>query len=222
MTEHSLYAAASMGYGTKQIIEQLGAWSKVEVPQSLKAWIKDKSGSYGKVKLVLRENEHHVETADIKVMRRLLKDKRVRDCMVKPKNDMGIVTGDVAALVQKSTIELLEKQFDEFADDENVDDVVWDGMDTSIDDSQGKKKKKKKTREVEHFAIAPGKYREIKKACTDIGYPIIEEYDYKNDKRPLVGVSARRVDKSRTGLELKSADSLRRLCVRRARTRCAQ
>lgn len=209
MTEHSLYAAASMGYGTKQIIEQLGAWSKVEVPQSLKAWIKDKSGSYGKVKLVLRENEHHVETADIKVMRRLLKDKRVRDCMVKPKNDMGIVTGDVAALVQKSTIELLEKQFDEFADDENVDDVVWDGMDTSIDDSQGKKKKKKKTREVEHFAIAPGKYREIKKACTDIGYPIIEEYDYKNDKRPLVGVSARRVDKSRTGLELKSADYVR-------------
>jgi DNA excision repair protein ERCC-3 len=209
MTEHSLYAAASMGYGTKQIIEQLKAWSKVEIPESLEAWIKNKTGKYGKVKLVLRENEHHVETADIRVMKRLLLDKRVKDCMIKQKNDMGVVAGDAAVLVQKSTIELLEKQFDEFADDENVDDVVWDGMDTDVNVKQSKKKKKKKTREVEHFAIAPGKYRDIKKACNEIGYPIIEEYDYKNDKKPLKGASARRVDKSRTGLELKSADYVR-------------
>ncbi len=209
MTEHSLYAAASMGYGTDQIINRLKAWAKVEISASLERWIKDKTGRYGKVKLVLRENEHHVETADVRVMRKLLKDKRIKDCMVKPKNDMGIVTGDAAALVQKSTIELLEKQFDEFADDENVDDVVWDGMDTSTGDEISTKKKKKKTREVEHFAIAPGKYRDIKKACSDIGFPIIEEYDYKNDKKPLVGASARRVDKSRTGLELKSADYVR-------------
>jgi len=79
MTEHSLYAAASMGYGTKQIIEQLKVWSKVELPKDLGAWIKDKTGKYGKVKLVLRENEHHVETADVKIMRRLLLDKRVKE-----------------------------------------------------------------------------------------------------------------------------------------------
>ena len=217
MTEQSLYAAASMGFGTKHIIEQLKIWSKVELPKDLGAWIKDKTGKYGKVKLVLRENEHHVETADVKIMRTLLKDKRVKECMVKPgegrdKSAAAAAAGgaDAASLVQKTTVELLERQFDEMADDEDVDDVVWDAMDTGVvSKKEKKKKKKKKTREVEHFSIAPGKYRDIKKACNDIGYPIIEEYDYKADKKPLKGASARRIDKSRTGLELKSADYVR-------------
>ena len=205
MTQHSLYAAASMGLETKKIIEQLRVWSKYELPPDLENWIKQETRRYGKVKLVLKQNVHHIETTDTKVMARLLSDKRVKECMVSG------ASGDAAAAVQKSTVELREKQFDEYMDNDNAEDVVWDAMETdaSLAKPSKKKKKKKRTREVEHFAIAPDKYRQIKEVCQKIGYPIIEEYDYKNDKKPLKGASARRADKSRTGLELKSADDVR-------------
>jgi hypothetical protein len=216
MTMHSLYAAASMGLTPKRIVEQLKVWSKTEVRADLESWIKEKTGKYGKVKLVLRENEHRVETAHRKVMRELLSDPDVRECMDK-KIEVAADGSAVAGGAEVSTIELREKQWDEHAQaEEHQDDVVWDEM---ISSSLGKKRKQL---DVEHFRIAEGQYRAIKKACKDCGgedagYPLIEEYDYLNDKKPLRGVTWR-PPSERTGLQLKSAEYIRdyqALCMKR-------
>jgi DNA excision repair protein ERCC-3 len=203
MTMHSLYAAASMGLTFKRIVRQLQAWSKTMISPELEDWIKEQTGRYGKVKLVLRQDEHYVETAYKDVMRKLLKDDRVRKC-----REIG---GDAATTsgVVTDTLDLHAKQFEEYADDDDAEDIYFETVETQEGLSRHKKKRKL---EIERFAVAAGCYREIKKACLDLGYPLIEEYDYLNDRKPLRGVSWREslsTESWRTGLQLRSVDNIR-------------
>lgn len=82
MTPHSLYAAVSVGLETENIIEVLNRMSKVPVPDELCEFIRECTHSYGKVKMVLKQNKHFVESSDPETLRILLRDKVIADARV--------------------------------------------------------------------------------------------------------------------------------------------
>ena len=64
LTPHSLYAAVSVGLDPKDIISVLDRLCKMPIPVNIIQFIHSCSKSYGKVKLVLKDNRFFVESSD--------------------------------------------------------------------------------------------------------------------------------------------------------------
>lgn len=90
LTDHSLYAAVSVGLKTENIIEVLNRMSKVPVPDEISEFIRSRTVSFGKVKLVLKKNKHYVESGHPETLRTLLRDEIIAQARVMP------VEGEVA------------------------------------------------------------------------------------------------------------------------------
>ncbi|AFN82430.1 DNA repair helicase Rad25 [Encephalitozoon romaleae SJ-2008] len=121
ITAYSLYAAVSVGLTTGDIIETLDRFSKNHLPRSVKVFITECTLSYGKVKLVMKENSFFLEAANESVYKILSEDTVIRSHTVGgPKEKGGL----------------------------------------SI--------------EVENVEM-------VKKRCIEVDYPLIEEYDFRND-----------------------------------------
>jgi len=101
LTSYSLYAAVSVGLQTEDIIEVclssapfwltetetgaiqvLNRMSKVPVPESITNFIRERTLSYGKVKLVLKHNKYYVESSHPETLQTLLKDDVIRSARV--------------------------------------------------------------------------------------------------------------------------------------------
>ncbi|KAK0469886.1 P-loop containing nucleoside triphosphate hydrolase protein [Desarmillaria tabescens] len=177
LTPYSLYAAVSVGLQTEDIIEVLNRLSKVPVPDSIISYIRDRTLSYGKVKLVLKHNKYFVESSHPETLQLLLKDRVIREArIVSTQTDTSIkaatfTTSKAPTKVPKSdrltplpppislmliylrlSLELMEaNEIDE--DDDNV----------------------------HAFEIHDAKIDDVKKQCTVLDYPMLEEYDFRND-----------------------------------------
>lgn len=86
LTPHSLYAAVSVGLQTEDIIEVLNRLSKVPVPTELTDFIRERTSSVGKVKLVLKHNRYFVESSHPETLRLLLKDPIISAARVTPED----------------------------------------------------------------------------------------------------------------------------------------
>ncbi|KAJ3031828.1 UNVERIFIED_CONTAM: hypothetical protein HDU68_012334 [Siphonaria sp. JEL0065] len=82
LTEYSLYAAVSVGIQADSIIHVLNKLCKTDIPEKLISFIRLHTKSYGKVKLVLKDNHQFVESAYPDVLRQLLQDKVIADARV--------------------------------------------------------------------------------------------------------------------------------------------
>lgn len=121
ITAYSLYAAVSVGLTTDDILVTLDRFSKNTIPRSIKVFITECTLSYGKVKLVMKENSFFLEAADEGTHRMLLDDAVIRSHVV------GCTEGTGRQWIEVRNVE------------------------------------------------------QIKKRCIEIDYPLIEEYDFRND-----------------------------------------
>lgn len=74
LTPYSLYAAVSVGLNPSDIIEVLNRLSKSPVPENVHRFIVESTRSFGKIKLVLKQNKYFVESAHPDILRTLLQD----------------------------------------------------------------------------------------------------------------------------------------------------
>lgn len=186
ITTHSLYAAVSVGLETDDIISVLNRLSKVPVATSVVEFIKAATHSYGKVKLVLKHNRYFVESSSAEILRMLLKDDVIGKLRLQTneqdKTSDGLVETQAPTqgnLVipgtkknhedEKSNNENNNEQQD---DVENIyADVIADAEDENADDT------------VHSFEISSENVETVKKRCQEIDYPMLEEYDFRNDTR---------------------------------------
>lgn len=82
ITEFSLCAAVSVGLDSTSILSVLSKLSKTPLPESVEEFITEKTESFGKLKLVLREGEFWVESRFERVVKRVLQDETVASCRV--------------------------------------------------------------------------------------------------------------------------------------------
>lgn len=190
LTSYSLYAAVSVGLQTEDIIEVLNRLSKVPVPEAIITFIRECTLSYGKVKLVLKHNKYFVESSHPETLQLLLKDSIIRDArVVSRSNETNKMTTFTTAkvpvkgnLVIPGTKETEKKKDDASktssasvgngnTDAELFTSVVGvDGDEIDEDDDN-----------VHAFEIDDAKIDDVKKRCNELEYPMLEEYDFRND-----------------------------------------
>eukprot|EP00965_Chrysotila_dentata_P054682 1815387-Pleurochrysis_carterae.AAC.1 len=61
LTPYSLYAGASMGLRTADILSAMERFSKTKVPAEVEAQVTSSTSRYGKVKLVLQHDRYYIE-----------------------------------------------------------------------------------------------------------------------------------------------------------------
>ncbi|KAI0261508.1 DNA helicase [Gloeopeniophorella convolvens] len=191
LTSYSLYAAVSVGLQTEDIIDVLNRLSKVPVPETIINFIRERTLSYGKVKLVLKHNKYFVESSHPETLQHLLKDKAIRDArVVSTASDANKMTTFTTAkapvkgsLVIPGTKEADKKQEEaskstpgasagaNATDGDLFTSVVGVEGDEIDEDDEN----------VHAFEIDDAKIDDVKKRCNELEYPMLEEYDFRND-----------------------------------------
>ncbi|UPK97857.1 hypothetical protein LCI18_008792 [Fusarium solani-melongenae] len=181
MTPHSLYAAVSVGLSPEDIIGTLDRFLKTQLPPSIKQFVLSCTTSYGKVKLVLKNNRYFVESIDREILQMLPKDKAIKKFRLHGSGKVntaaapmmgGIVipgTKDAAGLQEANLSRKTAKQPTET----NLSADVY----AALNEDEGDEKKT-----TYNFEIPDAAVEAVQKRCLDLSYPILEEYDFRFDR----------------------------------------
>ncbi|MCJ1312557.1 transcription factor TFIIH complex ERCC-3 subunit [Agyrium rufum] len=190
LTVHSLYAAISVGLQPQDIINFLDRLSKTPLPQGIKDFILISTKAFGRVKLVLKHNRYFLETPDAKVLQDLMRDEVIGTHVAQGQDNIitesapkqgGIVipgTKDAAGIKQAQNQQEKKVIQGDGEDDEGKpkeDDILMALREDDDDDDD--------IEDQIHSVEVPGANVEIvQKRCLDLGYPVLEEYDFRNDQ----------------------------------------
>ncbi|EFY98809.1 hypothetical protein MHUMG1_06054 [Metarhizium humberi] len=182
LTTHSLYAAVSVGLSPTDIINTLERFLKTPLPDEIRSFITSCTQSYGKVKLVLKNTKYYVESPDPEMLQMLLKNPVIGPLRVQGTEEIttsaapkigGLVipgTKNAAGVKQANGLSQGAEQQNEQAVNEGD---VLATLNEEDDDDQ----------EVTHsFEIADKDVETVQKECLNLGYPVLEEYDFRRDE----------------------------------------
>ena len=184
LTEHSLYAALSVGLSGQDIIRTLEKLSKTPLSSTISDFINRHTKSYGKVRLVLRDNRFFVESEEPGIIQMLLNDAVVGLCR---KEGAEVVQGTLAnkaAVISGTSDARGAKQT---ADQQaSISEPPQDGRDLKEDEImmalRDEDDEEDPTKQTHSFEIGPNTREKVAERCLDIGYPALSEYDYQNDR----------------------------------------
>ena len=173
LTPYSLYAAVATNIETESIITVLERLSKNVLPKEVKKFVRDCTSKYGKAKLVLKHNKFYVESEFPMVLRELLRDPTIAQARIHEDveqanvDEHGFLT-QTKAEEMKENLEMLREPGDGDSDDED-----------DIDNPQGKQQKRPAV--VVSFQVDGVKVENVKRQAIELDYPLMEEYDFRND-----------------------------------------
>ncbi|KAI1615214.1 DNA excision repair protein ERCC-3 [Exophiala viscosa] len=190
-TEHSLYAALSVGLRGEDIIRALEKLSKTPVPETVIEFINRHTKTYGKVRLVLRNNKFYVESDERPIIDMLLKDPVIGPCKsVGTDVQVGRIQTK-ATVIQGTSNAKGVKQAGESNVEMPRDDPSKENeaMIAALRDEEDEEDTYK---EAPNFEIGANKRDVVAKQCLDIGYPAISEYDFAGDhENPTLPIDLR-------------------------------
>jgi DNA excision repair protein ERCC-3 len=183
LTNHSLYAAVSVGLSPDDIIRTLDRFCKVKLPESMRDFIHGCTKSYGKVKLVLKNTKYFVESPDPEVLQILLKDPVIGPLRVKGTEVItsaaakkGLVIPGTQNAAGVRQVNNLQPGGGQAKEGEVVpdDNAVFSTLNDDDEDED----------EVTHaFEIPDSAVETVQKRCLDpLAFPVLEEYDFRNDE----------------------------------------
>ncbi|KAM0562219.1 hypothetical protein ACHAPJ_002664 [Fusarium lateritium] len=183
LTTHSLYAAVSVGLSPEDIINTLERFLKTPLPDEIRNFINNCTKSYGKVKLVLKNTKYYVESPDPNMLQTLLKNPKIGPLRVQGTEEIttsvapkigGLVipgTQNAAGVKQANG---LGQSGEQGKDGQPVEEgEVFATLNEEDDEDQ----------EVTHsFEIADKDVETVQKECLNLGFPVLEEYDFRRDE----------------------------------------
>lgn len=183
LTSYSLYAAVSVGLQTHDIIEYLQRLSKTAVPEGIMEFIKMSTHSYGKVKLVLKHNRYFVESQFPDVIQKLLKDPVIQECRLRNSAEAsadGLITQTQtkgAAIQFGKPGASTDNPADDGQSKQVPDDITnfYEKLDKDEDDDEDT------ALQTVSFEVNQEKIETIQKRCIELEYPLLAEYDFRND-----------------------------------------
>jgi len=183
ITTQSLYAAVSVGLNSEDIIKTLDRFLKNKMPPNVIKYITHCGKSYGKVKIVLRNNKYFVETADPVVLQMLLKDPKIGPCRVQGAEEITMSAPTMAGLAIPGTKDAAGVREAEGLDksksnqDQNGQNPTAEEVYAALDEDDNDD-----DQDVIHaFQIKDEKVSTVAQRCLVLHYPALEEYDFKND-----------------------------------------
>ena len=188
LSVHSLYAAVSVGLIPQDIINFLDRLSKTPLPEEVKTFILTCTQAFGKVKLVLKDNRFFLETPDNKVLQQLIKDevigaRRVEDAAgiiteKAPKIGGVIIPGtkDAAGVRQGVGVQGSDQSLTNNPNSVEKEDDIFMTLREDDDDDDNDDDMQIHSVEIPRDGVEP-----VQKRCLQLGYPVLEEYDFNND-----------------------------------------
>ncbi|CAH2305146.1 TFIIH basal transcription factor complex helicase XPB subunit isoform X1 [Pelobates cultripes] len=182
LTAYSLYAAVSVGLQTSDIIEYLQKLSKTGVPDGIVQFIKLCTVSYGKVKLVLKHNRYFVESAHPEVIQELLQDGVIRSCRLRTAEgeETELIT---ETFTSKSAIskgnESGGPSTSQVPESQDKPDIPTDLFE--FYEQMDKEEEEEEETQTVSFEVKQEKIEELQKQCIHLEYPLLAEYDFRND-----------------------------------------
>ena len=180
LTSYSLYAAVSVGLQTHDIIEYLKRLSKTAVPDGIVDFIKISTLSCGKVKLVLKHNRYFVESQYPDVIQKLLKDPVIQECRLH--HSVESSADELITQIQSKTTSI------QFGKTSSSEDTTEDAKQLPDDISNFNDKMDKNEADRDDsslqtvaFEVNQEKIEVIQKRCIQLEYPLLAEYDFRND-----------------------------------------
>lgn len=190
LTVHSLYAAVSVGLIPQDIINFLDRLSKTPLPEQIKTHILKCTAAFGKVKLVLKHNRYFIETPDPDVLQRLLQDEVIGKQRVggpegvtterAPKMGSLVIPGtkNAAGVKQQPDQQGQERQaVEEPGAPGGGEDIFATLREEEEDDDENDEG------HIHSFEIPTSGVEAVQKQCLELGFPVLEEYDFNNDER---------------------------------------
>ncbi|CAL1270572.1 unnamed protein product [Larinioides sclopetarius] len=179
LTAYSLYAAVSVGLQTNDIIEYLKRLSKTSIPDGIVEFIKLCTVSYGKIKLVLKHNRYFIESPFPDVLQKLLKDPVIQECRLKrDADDVGnLITGKDSI---KNALQLNGSASTSADKAPEKSETVPDDIANFYEKLEHEDEEKEDMQTVA-VEINQEKIEVLQKRCIELEYPLLAEYDFKND-----------------------------------------
>jgi DNA excision repair protein ERCC-3 len=178
LTRYSLYAAASMNIKTEDIISTLNNLSKNELPMELISYIKEATENCGKARLILNNKRYFIECKDRNILAKIQNLQKVYLSYSSIVEKRKMLMMNKNNEIQQGPIKIQNENIISVTDTSIEESVrkIMAGK-TIIDDSDTKPSKGE-----DYFEIDPEDIEEVKKICIEEKYPLLEEYDFKNDK----------------------------------------
>ncbi|GFS32150.1 general transcription and DNA repair factor IIH helicase subunit XPB [Nephila pilipes] len=179
LTAYSLYAAVSVGLQTNDIIEYLRRLSKTSIPDGIVEFIKLCTVSYGKIKLLLKHNRYFIESPFPDVLQKLLKDPVIQECRLKrDADDVGsLITGNDSV---KNALQLNNGASTSSEKVSEKTEAVPDDIFNFYEKLEREDEEKEDLQTVA-VEINQEKIEVLQKRCIELEYPLLAEYDFKND-----------------------------------------
>ena len=176
-TEHSLYAALSVGLRGEDIIRALEKLSKTPVPEAVIEFISRHTKTYGKIRIVLRNNVWYLESEDRALLAHIRSDEQIsmwsageiqsgtidtKAAVIQGTRDArGMHQGQAGSATQQTDAETEQQNMVNtlLAEDDEQDNVLY----------------------TNRFELVSMKRDEVAHRCLEIGYPAVSEYDFNHD-----------------------------------------
>ncbi|RKO89625.1 P-loop containing nucleoside triphosphate hydrolase protein [Blyttiomyces helicus] len=173
LTSYSLYAAVAVGMETGTRLEVLERFSKVEIPDRVVNFIRESKMSYGKVKLVLKDNSYP------DILRKLLLDTTIARARVIREDEEDTIfsstRGPKALPAPSSATNGAAPSSSADAADPTFSTVITlhraDEAEDGLDEEEF----------THSFEIDKTELGEVKRRCIEVDYPLMEEYDFRYD-----------------------------------------
>lgn len=182
LTTQSLYTAVSVGLSSEDIIKIFDLFSKNKLPPNVVDYITHCGKSYGKVKIVLRNNKYFVEIADSGVLQMLLRDPEIGPCRVHGDEEIamsaptmaGIATaGTEDAAIMREAEGLGKSRLNQNQTGQNSTAEAYAALNEEDNDDE--------QNVVHAFQIKDEKVSAVAQRCLALHFPALEEYDFRND-----------------------------------------
>lgn len=183
LTSYSLYAAVSVGLQTDDIIEYLTRLSKCSLPSGIVDYIKLCTLSYGKIKLVLKQNRYFVESSHPETLQMLLKDPVIQECRLRV---------DTEEFITEEGGNTVIPSFPGAKPDADGKDTIKEGGEVVPEDIQNFYNKidaedeeedeaAAASKKIVSFEVNQEKLESLQQRTMAMDYPLLAEYDFRND-----------------------------------------
>ena len=167
LNRFSLYSAASMNIKTEDIIIILENVSKNYLQDELKKYIRKYSEKYGKARLILNNGRYFINCKEENIL-----DKLLAIQIVQYKHNICVkkrLTSQIQYNNNRNNMEIEENNI--------INNNINNNINNEIDNIPPRGENY-----IEIDISQPKDLEEIKKSCEEKGYPLLEEFDFKNDK----------------------------------------
>ena len=183
LTSYSLYAAVSVGLQTDDIIEYLTRLSKCTLPSGIVDYIKLCTLSYGKIKLVLKQNRYFVESTHPQTLQMLLKDPVIQECRLRVDTDEFITEESGKTVVPSfpgAKPDTEGKEANKEGGEAVPEDIqnFYNKIDAEDEEEEEAAKASKK---IVSFEVNQEKLESLQQRTMAMDYPLLAEYDFRND-----------------------------------------